>query len=197
MYYILLLLGVVLFLISVFILTKSGSNRKFKGYWEFWPCVISKVSLFMLLAGWGLCVIFDDDNIFRSTKHQSRIYCFDESNPLCVGNVMLVSDNAVYLMVFFSLVLIYLGFFVLSDSLVEIRKDKVVKKWSLLGFSYKKEINFENLEMSYRGNNIKYGLKIKDNSKSFSFFYVCFPYKIKDIIMIERLILKALKPNSS
>ena len=63
--------------------------------------VISKVSLFMLLASWGLCVIFDDDNIFRSTKHQSRIYCFDESNPLCVGNVMLVSDNAVYLMVFF------------------------------------------------------------------------------------------------
>ena len=82
---------------------------------------------------------------------------------------------------------IYLGFFVLSDSLVEIRKDKVIKKWSLLGFSYKKEINFENLEMSYRGNNIKYGLKIKDNSKSFSFFMSVFLIRLKILLWLKGL----------
>lgn len=191
MHYVLFLISLVMMIFSSF-LHKKGSNRKFRGFWEFYPCFISKLSLSMLLVSWGIVILYDEDVIFKSQRRHGKILCFDDSNPLCVGGYLLKSNADIYYVVFLSLILILLGFFIFSDSHIEIYKDKILKRWNLFGFSYKREIKFENLSIFYRKSDIKYGIKFKDRGSVFRFFYVAYPYKATDIVRIDSIARKKI-----
>lgn len=176
-----------LFLISIFTYN-STKNRKFCGYWCFYPCIFSKIGLSFLLISWGSLILSSDDFIYKTRKNIGKIRCYDPSDPMCLDGYVLASNPELFFKFIAASILIIIGLYILSYKDIILTKKQIIIRHNFLFFNREKALNLDEVQTQIKENGAM-GLKGKKSNMMISF-----PYAKQDILKIAELISS---PNSS